>query len=73
MPYQIYFGKVLIKNQQTGQTKTVNDVIFNDSTSLNDDNLKKQVLKTIKPENRKNWKVEKLFKGEAIKVGQTIY
>jgi hypothetical protein len=73
MPQNIYFGNAMIKNTKTGQTQTVERVVFKDGDNLQDINLRSNILRGFKPKERDHIQIEKLCFDTAKNLGVTSY
>lgn len=73
MQQNIYFGNAIIKNTKTGETQTIERVLFKSGDNPTDNNLRSNILRGFKPKERDHIQIEKLCFDTAQNLGVTAY
>ncbi len=73
MQQNIYFGNAIIKNTKTGETQTIERVLYKECDNLHDNNLRSNILRGFKPKERDHIQIERLCFDTAKNMGVTAY
>jgi hypothetical protein len=73
MQQNIYFGNAIIKNTKSGETQTIERVVFKEGDNLQDNSLRSNILRGFKLKERDHIQIEKLCFDTAKNLGVTAY
>ena len=73
MPEKIYFGEVVVKNSRTGEIQTISNKIYREKASIQNEDLKRYVLKDVNSKDRALFHIVRFCFDTAKQIGETVY